>query len=72
MPQRLIAGQLGAVWGTGASDIWAGGANGALLHFDGYSWSRAAQPLRDRITAIGGRAGTAWAIGDSGLVLRYE
>jgi len=31
-----------AVWGFGASDIWVGGSQGQLVHFDGAGWSEAA------------------------------
>ena len=31
---------LNAVWGTSASDIWAVGDAGVVLHYDGARWSR--------------------------------
>jgi hypothetical protein len=29
-----------AVWGFGASDVWVGGAQGELVHYDGTAWSQ--------------------------------
>ena len=36
------AGDYRAVWGFGATDIWAGNQLGELVHFDGKNWSVAA------------------------------
>jgi len=31
--------ELRGVYGTGPNDVWAVGANGAVLHFDGNTWT---------------------------------
>lgn len=38
---------LTTVWGTSANDVYAGGAGGVVLHFDGSAWSQLGQPLHD-------------------------
>ena len=30
---------LASIWGSRADDVWAGGANGTLLHWNGTAWS---------------------------------
>lgn len=35
--------RLTAVWGTSRDDLWVGGFNGALFHFDGEVWSESGQ-----------------------------
>src|SRR5262249_27816784 len=30
---------LKALWGTSATDVWAVGANGAIVHYDGKTWT---------------------------------
>ncbi len=36
---------LTAIWGSSAADIWAGGINGALYHYDGNFWRADSVPL---------------------------
>lgn len=38
---------LTAVWGASATDVWAVGAHGTVLHYDGASWQRAAGATTD-------------------------
>jgi hypothetical protein len=35
--------RLTAVWGTSGDDLWVGGFNGALFHFDGTEWAAKGQ-----------------------------
>ena len=35
-------GNLEGLWGSGASDIWAVGQDGVILHWEGTSWSAVA------------------------------
>ncbi len=45
---------LRAVWGTGASDVWAAGSGGTIIHFDGSDWSPVSSGVRNTINAIWG------------------
>ena len=38
---------LTSVWGSSATDIWAVGAHGTVLHYDGTSWQRAVTTVPD-------------------------
>ncbi len=35
---------LTAVWGSSATDVWAVGAHGTILHYDGVTWEKAERP----------------------------
>lgn len=74
-----------ALWGLSRDELWAVGWMGLILRFDGTSWTRvrggvttdenryAAIPENTPLFAIDGRAdGTAWAVGDTGTILRCE
>lgn len=57
----------GAMWGSGAHDIWVVGKDGAG-HFDGTQWSRV-QGFDEELTAVLGRnARDVWLGGPAGLV----
>lgn len=54
---------LTAVWGTGPEDIYVGGLDGLLLHFDGAGWTEFQAPVEETVGGIWGTAsGTAWAV----------
>jgi hypothetical protein len=62
-------------WGSGFKDVWAVGDQGALLHWDGSSWTRHASPAGPTIglNAVAGRSSKdAWAAGEQGTLLRYD
>jgi hypothetical protein len=69
---------LNAVWGSGASDVWAVGENGGVARFDGVSWSPVTVTgwpdfLRDVLYAVWGTsASDVWAAGASGRVLHWN
>jgi len=43
-----------AVWGLSSSDLWVGGIEGTLLHFDGTSWHKFSIPDSIWIRSIKG------------------
>lgn len=62
---------LGAVWGTSASDVWAVGAGGTILHFDGATWNAATSGTSEAIYAIWGSSPTdLWAVSSTQKMLR--
>jgi uncharacterized protein YjdB len=64
---------LEAVWGASDNRVWAAGAGGALLQFDGSLWSPVAAGVSGDIHALGGVADTAvWAGLESGTVLHWN
>lgn len=60
-----------AVWGSGASDVWATTDSGAMLHFDGERWSATAFE-RHLLSVWGVDAGEAYAVGREGKTLRWD
>jgi hypothetical protein len=66
------AGALYGVWGTSASNIYAVGAAGRILHFDGTSWSSMSSPTRGRLSRLtGSSANDVYAAGDT-VVLHFD
>ena len=45
---------LHSIWGTSASNIWAGGRNGTMLHWDGVQWQARSSGVTGDITGIRG------------------
>lgn len=63
---------LNGVWGSSATDVFAVGINGRILHYDGGSWSDMASPVAADLYAVGGTAPSdVYAAGD-GVVLHYD
>ncbi len=61
------------VYATSASDAWAVGYSGAILHFDGTAWSIAKSPTRNTLYGIAGRsASEILAVGELGTVVKYD
>ncbi|MBN9161526.1 MAG: hypothetical protein J0I07_11215, partial [Myxococcales bacterium] len=59
---------LHAVWGTGPNDVWAVGAEGTILHFDGVAWTVSSTGLGSgqevNLTGIWGSGpNDVWAVG---------
>jgi hypothetical protein len=64
---------LQAVWGTSASDIFAVGANGTILHYNGTSWSAMTSGTTDILLSVWGSASDdVWAVSPTGTVLHYN
>ncbi len=61
---------LSAVSGTGRNDVWAAGASGTVLHFDGRSWSAVASGTRNALAAIAAGSNGVYVAGEFGTILR--
>jgi hypothetical protein len=73
--------QLNAVWGTSPSNVYAVGAFGTIVHFDGQSWSpidlahdafHIGLATRHLWGVWGSSANDIYIVGDSGMVLHCE
>ena len=63
------AGALYGVWGTSATNVFAVGAGGRILHFDGSSWSSMTSPTGARLSRVSGSGpNDVWAAGDTVLL----
>ncbi len=57
------------IWGTSATNAWAVGLHGKILHFDGTQWTSTNSPVGNRLTRVWGSSATnVWAVGDSALI----
>lgn len=65
---------LRAVWSRSATDAFAVGGLGTILHYDGTSWTGQASGTTANLNAVwGDRAtGEVFAVGDNGTVLTYD
>lgn len=61
---------LHALWGLNADDIYAVGAGGVVLNFDGFSWRSVAVPTKAPLTCMTGAFGTLWIAGATGTLLQ--
>ena len=62
-----------AVHGSSATDVWAVGKLGTIIHFDGTRWSVTPTPTAVDFNAVFAIApGDAWAVGDNGIVLHWN
>ena len=75
-PPPEIRDWLFTVYGTGPNDIYAGGARGALFHYDGNAqneWTAVDSDTKNAITRIWGSGdGTLYATGHGGTILRQS
>jgi photosystem II stability/assembly factor-like uncharacterized protein len=61
---------LNAVWGRNASNVYAVGDAGTLLHYDGNAWTARVASAFDLHGIAGGGAIEIFCVGDSGTLLR--
>ncbi|MEW5737861.1 MAG: vanadium-dependent haloperoxidase [Myxococcota bacterium] len=45
------------VWGSAADDVWAAGADGLVLHYDGAAWTRLVSDNTETLFTVHGRKG---------------
>ena len=61
------------LWGTSATDVYAVGDSGAILHYDGSAWSPESSGTALRLFSIWGSSKKSiYTVGDTGLVIHYE
>ena len=64
---------LNAVWGTSGSNVWAVGAAGTILHWNGTKWSTVPSGTTATLSGISGTSATdVWAVGQGGTTLHYD
>lgn len=55
------------------TDVWAVGANGIILHYDGVAWQSVATPTSQPLYAIWALdANTIYAVGANGTIIKYN
>lgn len=59
-----VGNALNGVWGAAADDVWAVGAQGTILHFDGVTWSSVPSGTTSHLHAVWGSGpDDVWAVG---------
>lgn len=70
---RLTGENLSSVWANNPSDVWAVGAFGTIVHWDGQSLSVVPSGTSAELSDIWGSApGDLWAVGAGGTILHYD
>lgn len=71
---RVLPGkELNGVWGMSASDLFAVGSGGAILHYNGRKWSRMESGVGQILYGVwGSSASEVYAVGENGVVLHYD
>lgn len=58
---------------SGGNDVWAVGAKGTILHWNGIAWQKVASPTSETLRSVAvARADLALAVGLNGTVLRWN
>ena len=64
---------LNGVWGSSASDVWAVGDAGTIVHWNGAVWATVASGTKKDLKAIwGSGASNVWAVGVAGTILHWN
>lgn len=67
--QISASGKLYGIWGSSASDVYAVGEHGRIMHFNGTAWASMASPTTRVLSRVWGSVfSDVWAVGDSVLV----
>lgn len=67
-----LGGPLYGVWGSAANNIWAVGASGRILRYNGTSWTSVSSPTTRKLVKVSGSSpSNIWAVGDS-VLLRFD
>jgi hypothetical protein len=59
---------LNGVWGSGPRNIFAVGAFGALLHYDGLSWLKLDSTTDRYFFAVWGAGSSSFVVGEGGAI----
>src|SRR5215472_15292457 len=73
MSWTLPTNALYGVWGSEASDVWAVGDGGAILHWDGSAWMPVPSGTTDTLLGVwGSGASDVWAVGLDGTIFHWD
>ena len=65
--------KLNCIWGSSGVDIFAAGANGVIIHYNGLAWSPMASGATNQLWGIWGSSGSdVFAVGEDGAILHYN
>jgi hypothetical protein len=61
---------LTSVWGKGASDVWAAGSGGTVVHWDGAAWTAGNIPVKNTFHNLLGVGSEIWALSATDTMYR--
>ncbi|MFN8459698.1 MAG: alpha/beta hydrolase-fold protein [Anaerolineae bacterium] len=72
-PVPLTTNQLNSIWGSSASDVFAVGQLGTIVHYDGSAWSPLESRTAKNFTGVWGSSpNDVFVTGTSGAILHYD
>ena len=72
-PCRNALYSVAVVPGSGGNDVWAVGAKGSILHWDGSVWSKVVSPTTERLRSIAmARTNLGLAVGYNGKAVKWN
>jgi predicted small secreted protein len=64
---------LAGIWGSSSSNVFAVGAGGTILHYDGKAWKAMASGTQADLTGVrGSSSSNVFAVGAGGTILHYD
>jgi hypothetical protein len=60
---------LNEIWGSSATDVFAVGEDGVVLHYDGAAWTLATPTRAGLLGVWGSSPGDVYAVGAAGTIL---
>ena len=65
---------LRSIWGSSATDVFAVGESGTVLHFDGSTWTTMTSDTTQWLNGIWGdpQSGEVFAVGENGAIIHYD
>ncbi len=73
MPGVPATADLNAIWGTSATDLFAVGAGGVILRYNGSTWQTMTSNTSNALNGVWGSSGTnILAVGGNRTVMRYN
>jgi hypothetical protein len=71
-PSHTVNRLLG-IWGTGPRDVFAVGAAGTIMHFDGTTWAPMNSPTTQQLQGVWGSGPRdVWAVGQGATIVHYD
>ena len=67
-----VGADLNAVWGSSATDVYAVGSSGTILHFDGNAWQAIPSGTTATLYGVGGSSATDVYVTGDGTILHYD
>ncbi len=62
-----------SAWGTSSSDMFACGAGGVILHYDGASWNQMTSGVTSSLFGVwGSSTDDVFAVGQGGVIIHYD